>query len=523
MEDIWRTNACIPEPVQEYVHDLISRRARAQPSAPAISMSNGRTLKYRDLEALSDRLAQQLSRMIIPGAIVPLCFEKSMWTPVAMVAVLKAGGTFTLLDVSQPEDRLKSVVKQTRAELVCCSLQSRDLGKRLLGLGESPAVIQSDVDVDIFILTPPSLNPREEDTLTEHITQATPERPCYVVFTSGSTGAPKGAVLSHSNICSAFQYQLDQLGLTPQSRVFDFASHAFDVAVHNMLATLVVGGCLCVPTETERLQDPAGAMVAMQVTFANLTPSVARLISPQQTLTLQTLVFLGETLTQTEAQRWKTSANQIQVINTYGPAECTPISTINVPMRCQETTKNMGIGVGMGVLCWVTDAENPDILVSPGNVGELLLEGPLVGKGYLFDPEKTEKAFISSPSWLRPIRPSSRLYRTGDLVQRNEDGSFLFMGRKDTQVKINGQRVELGEIEYQIQACFPGAVQTIVDITSSPTGLSLAAFVQVDRSGHDLEQATEEIRVIQPDIEFTEYVASLNGLDHCSFLLLFLF
>lgn len=519
MEDIRRRNACIPESIDEYVHDLISRRAQNQPSAPAISISTGRTLSYRDLEALSNRLAQQLSRMILPGAIIPLCFEKSMWTPVAMVAVLKAGGAFTLLDVSQPEDRLKSIVKQTRADVVCCSSASHDLGKRLLSVGElkSHDIDAGDVDVDVFILAPSSQKPQNSIETSPH---TTPHCPCYVVFTSGSTGTPKGAVLSHSSICSAFQYQLDHLGLTSKSRVFDFASHAFDVAVHNMLATLVVGGCLCVPTENERLQDPAGAMTAMQVTFANLTPSVARLIAPHQTPTLQTLVFLGETLTQAEAQRWTASANHIRIVNTYGPAECTPISTINTPMDFQETTKNMGIGVGMGVLCWVVDAENSDFLLSPGDVGELLLEGPLIGMGYLFDPEKTANAFISSPRWLRSIRPSSRLYRTGDLVQQNEDGSFLFMGRKDTQVKINGQRVELGEIEYHVQACFPGAVQIVVDTISSPTGLTLAAFVQVNGgTAHDPEQVNE-MRISHPTPEVNQYVQSLSDLEHSEILFL---
>ncbi|KAJ6135531.1 Peptide synthetase [Penicillium capsulatum] len=513
MDDIWKKNACIPEPVNECVHDVISRRAQAQLNAPAVFISSGRTLFYRDLEVLSDRLAQQLSRFILPGAIVPLCFEKSRWTPVAMLAVLKAGGAFTLLDTSQPEDRLKMIIEQTRAGLICCSSTSRNIGKRLLGVSEPDSldidmtVVQTttDDDKDIFTLIPSSPELHQKNGSNGQFPRTTPQSPCYVVFTSGSTGTPKGAVLSHSNICSAFHYQLDHLGFTPQSRVFDFASHAFDVAVHNMLATLVVGGCLCVPTENERLQDPAGAMAAMKVTLANLTPSVARLISPSRIPSLQTLLFLGETLTQAEAQRWTTSGRKLRVINTYGPAECTPISTINVPMTVQENTKNIGIGVGMGVLCWVADTDDSDNLVSPGDVGELLLEGPLVGMGYLNDPEKTAKAFMSNPKWLRSIRPSSCLYRTGDLVQQNEDGSFLFMGRKDTQVKISGQRVELGEIEYHVQICFPSVVQAVVDTVLSSIGLSLVAFVQLSEiTGHDLEQTTG-MKITHPSDEFIKY------------------
>ena len=517
MQDLSRLNANVPESVHECVHDLIAQRVHAHPNAPAVCNSKGKQFTYRELNILSDRLSEHLNRAIGPGSIVPLCFEKSIWTAVAMFAVLKAGGAFTLLDVSQPEARLQAIVRQTRAEVICWSTECRGLTKRLLGLrkqenDESDSAEMrpdADVGVDILVASPKvSRKTEENENLVEKHSPTKSESTCYVVFTSGSTGTPKGAVLSHSSICSAFRYQLDQLGFTPQSRVFDFASYSFDVAVHNMLATLVTGGCLCVPTEDERLQDPAGAMDAMQITLANLTPSVARLIDPRRVPTIQTLLFLGETLSQAEAQRWTTQKSTTRIINTYGPAECTPISTIDLPMKFWENTTNMGIGMGAGVLTWVVDAENHDILLSPGEVGELLLEGPLIGSGYLFDEEKTDQAFIPSPSWLHPVRPSTRLYKTGDLVQLSEDGSLLFMGRKDTQVKIHGQRVELGEIEHHVQACFPHAKRVIVEALSLATGLSLAAFIEMDGNDeHDL-QKDMSTKITKPDDQFKKHLST---------------
>ncbi|KAJ5414300.1 non-ribosomal peptide synthetase [Penicillium cosmopolitanum] len=499
MTDIWTLNATLPETVHECVQDLISQRATVEPNAPALYASNGKTLTYHDLEAFSDSFAHSLSQIIGPGSLVPLCFEKSIWTAVAMLAVLKSGNAFTFLDVSQPEVRLLSIVQQTRAKVVLCSVGHQDLGLSLMNLKDgncdNVAATRLYSDIDVLIVAP--RRTAEISTAGNHQEQThqpKPESTCYVVFTSGSTGTPKGAVISHSSICSAIHYQLNQLGFSSNSRVFDFASHSFDVAVHNMLATLVSGGCLCIPTEEERIQDPAGAIAAMEVTLANLTPSVARLIDPARVPSLKTLIFLGETLTQAEAKRWETSSTKPRIINTYGPAECTPISTIDLSMEFRDDTKNMEIGFGVGVLCWVVEPENHDILLSPGKVGELLLEGPVVSEGYLFEPEKTAKAFISSPLWLRQHRPSSRLYATGDLVQHNEDGSLRFMGRKDTQVKIHGQRVELGEIEYHVQSCFPSAVQTVVDSVPSATGKSLVAFLQVASS----QEEVAEMKITRP-------------------------
>ena len=258
---------------------------------------------------------------------------------------------------------------------------------------------------------------------------------------SGSTGTPKGVAISHTSICSAFYYQLSDLGFRPGVRVFEFASYSFDVAVHNALATLVSGATLCVPSDIDRVQDPAGAMAAMGVTLANLTPSVGRLIDPSRVPNLQTLIFLGEALGRHDAQRWW---GKTRIVNTYGPAECTPISTIDYAVRNPSDVSEIAIGIGVGAITWVVDPENHDILLPPYSIGELLIEGPLVGWGYLDDHEKTDSAFITSPSWLREYR-QSRLYKTGDLVQYRADGSLRFIGRKDAQVKIHG-KAHLGTI-----------------------------------------------------------------------------
>ena len=182
-------------------------------------------------------------------------------------------------------------------------------------------------------------------------------------------------VIPHTSFCSALHYQLSYLGLTTESRVFDFASYSFDVAVHNTLATFVAGGCVCIPLDTDRKDDPTKAMAAMNVTWADLTPSVAQLIQPNQIPSLKTLVLLGEAVTTDVIAAWW---SKVQIINTYGPAECTPISLIN--WDSSDPRALLKIGKGEGVVTWVVDADNHDILLAAGQVGELLLEGPDLGK-----------------------------------------------------------------------------------------------------------------------------------------------
>lgn len=499
---IWKRNAHLPEPISECVHNLISDRARAQPNALAVCATKGRNITYYDLDTLSDKLAQRLSLIVPPGAIVPLCFEKSVWTPVAMLAVLKIQAAFVLLDVGQPEARLQSIIKQTKAEVIICSKAHIDMGSILISINETKkpcTITQPEADIDAFISISSSESKEKSDVTRSSLSETYSTMACYVVFTSGTTGTPKGAVLTHTNICSALKYQLEHLGFNQDSRVFDFASYSFDVAVHNMLATLVGGGALCIPTSTERLQDPAGAMTSMGVNLVNLTPSVARLIDPSRITTLKTIIFLGETLTQVEAERWANSGKKIRLINTYGPAECTPISTIESIPQFSPGQINMGIGLPFGCVAWLVDPEDHHSLAPHDELGELLIEGPLVGLGYLNEPEKTQQSFFSSPRWLRNMRPFSRLYKTGDLAMYNPDGSLRFMGRKDTQIKINGQRIELGEIEHHVLNCFPNAVQVVVDEVISSGSRSLAAFIQLNATVDEPTTQNElEMNLIEP-------------------------
>ncbi|PHH91429.1 hypothetical protein CDD83_523 [Cordyceps sp. RAO-2017] len=503
LDEIWKRNGTPPNTVFACIDDIIATQVARHAGKTAVQAWDG-TFTYRELDELATRLALRLIRCGVTNeVIVPLCFEKSRWTVVAMLGVLKARGAFALLDVAQPEARLRSIVQQCRANTVCSSRSKLQLASALatqvVTVGPSLQDEQRPDEADIL----PDLN-------------SDPACPMYVCFTSGSTGQPKGIVLAHASFCTARQHQVDLLGFDSDSRVFDFASYGFDVAVHNAMTTLSVGGCLCIPSEDERSGRLNQALRETQATIVGLTPSVARLLQPDALPDLRTLILLGEPASRADVERlW----DYFHVINAYGPAECTTHATINAEASSPEAA--LSIGEGKGALTWVVEPDDHTKLVPLGAVGELLLEGPLLARGYLDDPERTAASFISDTPWL--LRGSAgnggrrgRLYKTGDLVRYGTDGSLSFVGRKDTQAKLRGQRLELGEVEHQVRECMPSARQAIAEVVElggeqKTRKTMLAVFLTYeDEQKHDGHQmpcrheqaATDAVLVrVEADVE----------------------
>jgi non-ribosomal peptide synthetase component F len=211
--------------------------------------------------------------------LVPLCFEKSMWTTVVIVSVLKARGGFVLLDSSLPEQRLKAIVEQVRASLLLSSLFTQALSSRL---GQEVVTVSSGFFADIG------------DEAIQHLPRHVLSSVLYVVFTSGSTGSPKGVVITHRNIASALHYQVEPLGLTRASRVFDFSSYNFDASIFNVLMTLATGGCLCVSSDEDQRNNIPGSIVSLRANVVLLTPSVAQFLSPEQMPELKSIIFGSE-------------------------------------------------------------------------------------------------------------------------------------------------------------------------------------------------------------------------------------
>lgn len=477
LDTIWAWNASVPSTISRCMHDLFSEQASLRPEHLAVESWDG-TFTYRQLDGLSTRLAYHLRDQGVDiGTRVPLCFEKSRWAVVALLSVLKSGATVSLTDPSQPEARLGTIVEQTGAKLVVTSKAQESLGKKIAADGTVLAVSQS-----LFDNLP-------SNSSTDPLPTVPPSSPMYIIFTSGSTGKPKGVVLSHENYTSGAIPRAEAVGYKCSSRVFDFPSYAFDVSLDCMLCTLVVGGTICVPSEEGRMNDLSGAIRMSRANMVHMTPSVARVLDEDIIPSLDVLGLGGEAVGASDAANW---GRQTSLIIAYGPSECTVGCTINNAVQ-----RSTGIGKGVGGVTWIVDPEDHNQLTPVGGVGELLVEGPVVGIGYLDEPEKTSQVFVEDPTWLLEGHGSvlgrhGRLYKTGDLVRYEDgtaDGSVEFVGRKDQQVKLRGQRVELAEVEHHVRACLPVGVKVAAEVVKPEKGSpSLVAFlVEPSSQGHEGE------------------------------------
>lgn len=461
--DIWTWNATVPEASDVPVHMLIEKTIKAHPHKVAICAWDGEWT-YGELDALSARLARHLATLDVTRKVLPLCFEKSKWTPIAQLAVMKAGAASVLLDPDQPEERLRSAVSQFSSSVMLCSPDNIELAGRL---STGPVVVVDESRLSLSDATLPTVLPT-----------VSPSDPLYLIFTSGTTGKPKGLLVTHRNFSSAIRHQREFM-YTTTSRVFDFASYAFDVAWSDFLFTLIGGACLCIPSKKERTNDLVQCISRFEITHLDLTPSTLRLLSDDTLRGVRTVHVGGEHLTAQDAQHWRTMTT---LRNMYGPSECTPTATM---AKIEADTPADSIGKGVGVCTWIVDARGE---LSPvGSVGELLLEGPLVGPGYL-SAETTAAAFVDDPDWLLrggPKHPGrhGRLYKTGDLVRYDTDGSLIFIGRKDLRVKINGQLAELTEIEHAVRGALPTVTGVVADVVmphNYPKAL-LLAFLEIDK------------------------------------------
>jgi amino acid adenylation domain-containing protein len=453
LEELWTWNEIVPPTIESCMHDIIVAKAIEHPDKPAVISWDGE-LTYGQLSHLSCRFAEQLCRLGVgAGSLVVLCFEKSMWTSVGLLSVMRAGGTVVLIDPSQPEARLSTIVQEVQAKFILTSRRHAGLGSRI-GPDAQTVVVDSGLWQSSKETSPFSLPSVSSYSLF------------YIIFTSGSTGKPKGITISHANFTTGAIPRAEAVGYKSHSRVLDFPSYAFDVSLDCMLCTLSVGGCICVPSEDQRLNDLNGAIKSMSVNMAHLTPSVARLLSLDTLASLEVLGLGGESLSTSDALTWSKTT---KLIIAYGPSECTVGCTINNNVHVDRSYTSIGKAVG-GVT-WIVDPDDHNLLTPIGGVGELLVEGGIVGVGYLNDPEKTSEAFIEDPKWLlsgskgKPGR-GGRLYKTGDLVKYDPDGSgdICFVGRKDRQVKLRGQRVELAEIEHHLLTKLPEGSQVAADV-----------------------------------------------------------
>jgi amino acid adenylation domain-containing protein/non-ribosomal peptide synthase protein (TIGR01720 family) len=413
----------MPETLSECVHHRFASWVRTQPDAPAIRGFDG-DYTYAELDAVSERLAHHLVELGVgPEVFVPTCFDKSVFAVIAMLSVLKAGGAAVPLDANHPKNALELRVEDTQAQVVLTSAARSELFE--------------DVVPDVIIVDSVLLDDLQEgDVEGLACTTVGPQNPAFVIFTSGSTGRPKGVILEHAAFVTSAYAHGTNLGLGPGSRALQFASYTFDNSLEEMFTTLQRGGCVCVPSEEQRINDLAGCIAELDANFMDLTPTVASLLDPIDAPTIKSMGLGGEALTKAVLDLW---GSYVHIHGQYGPSE----ASVNSAWKDWKDYKNTGgdptnIGRAIGSVSWVVDPEDRNRLVPIGCKGELLIEGPILARGYLNDPEKTALAFIKDPEWAKASNTTGRtFYCTGDLVHYTSEGELMYLGRKDSQVKVS--------------------------------------------------------------------------------------
>ncbi|MFA4082267.1 amino acid adenylation domain-containing protein [Mycobacteroides salmoniphilum] len=424
---------------------LLAAAVAAAPGAVAV-VDGARELTYRELDEWSTRWARVLIETGVgPERAVGVAMDRCAELVVAWWAVAKAGGVYVPVDSAHPVERVATVLDSVAA--VCVLTHGSD---EVSGSGSRPVLRVDGRDV--------SAQSAEPITDADRSAALRMESTAYVIFTSGSTGTPKGVAVGHAGLPGVVAAQQDLLALSGDARVLMVASPTFDASVFEMLWAVGAGAALVVaPRDVYAADALTEFLQSQRVSAAVLTPTVLSSLDRSVLDTVGALVTAGEDCPRELVDDW---APGRRLVNAYGPSESTIWAT-SAPMVAGQP---VGIGAPIpGMRTLVLDARlNPAPI---GVVGELYLAGPALASGYVGRAALTAERFVANP-----YGPSgARMYRTGDLVRWHAHGALQYMGRADEQVKIRGNRIELGEVQTALAGA-DGVEQAVVMVREDRPG-----------------------------------------------------
>ena len=449
-----RWQGAVAEQPGEPVHVQVAARAAADPGAVA-AVAGARSLSFGELDRLSGLVAGRLAAMgVVAGDVVAVALERGCELLVALVGVLKAGAAFVVVDPEHPAARLAFIFADTRARVVVTDA-------RTAGVLPAPAG-WAVLEVD-----------RQEDQIAAAVPVAGervgPDAAAYVLYTSGSTGNPKGVVVEHHALTTFTMWLSGVFGLGRGTRMAHHMALIFDFAIGEIFTALTSGATLVFVAERDRLSPEAiGDLLEREhVTYLGGPPAMLAAIPQRPYPDLRYLVAGGEAFPGDLVNRWNTPGRRF--INGYGPTEAA-VGCIFYECEHREWVTTPPIGLPMPRrFAYVLD--RGDNLCPVGVPGEIVVGGAGLARGYLNLPELTAQRFTPDP-----VRPGGRIYRTGDLGMWTQDGQIQFLGRIDSQVKVNGLRIELEEIE-SVLAAHPGVAAAAVTVHGDGAARRLAGYV----------------------------------------------
>ncbi len=449
---------------------LFRQQAAAKPDNIAVIYQD-KQYTYKEVDEISERIGQYIqSKGIGRGEVIPILIPRCEYMVIASLGVLKAGCAYQPLDPTYPAERLNFMVQDTSAKLLIAD--------------ETLRPILSEYEGDVLLLNDIPELPNTGEKLPE----VKSEDLFILLYTSGSTGQPKGCMLYHGNIVALCDWYRRYYGLRSEDRVGAYASYGFDACTQDIYPALTTGAACCVIGEDIRLD-----MVALNdyleknhISHLFITTQVGRQFALDvENHSLRHLAVGGEKLVPLDPPAG------YHFHNIYGPTECTVLATIYEVKKYED---NIPIGKAINnVKLYIVDQHGHRVPV--GALGELWIAGHQVSRGYLNRPEQTEKTYIPNP--FNTLPGYERVYRTGDVVRYLSDGNLEFIGRRDSQVKIRGFRIELTEVEAVIRD-FPGIDNATVAAFDDPNGGKFIAAYVVSGKPVDISALNEFIRSRKP-------------------------
>lgn len=431
------------------VLDAFASQAAATPETIAVSAAEVQ-LTYAQLDSASERLAAQLVDRFGERPRIGIHLRRSPELIVAVWAALKAGGSYVPIDSQYPAERVRFLVADSGADGVVTS--------------EQLAGTIGSYGCDLMLLAADAADPVPAGTPMRR--SGDPAGLAYVMYTSGSTGVPKGVAVSHGNLANYVLWAAAEYGRGEPVSFPLYSSFGFDLTVTSLMVPLVTGGSIVVYPE------PDGSDLSVRQVFADdrvdvvkLTPSHLSLLDPALLATsrIRTLVIGGEDLkTAVAGAARAASGDRLEIINEYGPTE----ATVACMLHRFDPARDMLASVPLGKPAANARIHIRDDRLRPvpvGVIGEICIGGDGVAQGYLGRPERTAERFVTDPT-----QPSERLYRTGDLARWRRPGELEFLGRSDDQVKVRGYRIELGEIEAALRE-HQDIAAAVVDVVTTET------------------------------------------------------
>ncbi|MGH8934733.1 MAG: amino acid adenylation domain-containing protein [Acidimicrobiia bacterium] len=466
------------------LHHPLQASAARHPDQVAVA-DGARRMTYAELDTQANRLAHLLHQLgISPGDRVGLCLEKSLEAVVGIYGILKAGAAYVPLDPRAPAPRLGYIAADCG---LSCLVTGAKMSRKWDELRAEGAPLRTLLVLDSSEERVEA-SPADVEVVTAAALAPMPERPppiptidadlAYILYTSGSTGVPKGVMLSHRNGLAFVEWAVDEFRVRSDDRLSGHAPFHFDLSIFDLFAASLAGAALALvpsrlsvfPIEVARFIEREGITVWYSV------PSILIMLTEHGGLetgslpSLRTMLFAGEVFPSKYLARLMALLPHVEFANLYGPTETNVCTAYRVPAPPDPAGGDIPIGQAIANDLTLVVTEDGR-LAPPGEVGELLVRGATVMQGYWGDPEKTAQRLVPNP-----FGPGL-VYRTGDLVVEEDDGNYRFLGRQDHQVKSRGYRIELGEIETTLNT-HPQVVEcVVVAIPDEMISNRLKAFV----------------------------------------------